>query len=353
MIFKERKLLIFMIICLLMIFIPSFFLIQAKTNDPEPNADIKKNITTLIEDSHLLGTLVLVKNGEIHYTEGFGFANKEKNIQNGENIVYPIASLQKTMTAVIIAQLVREKKLSYDMTIESFYPNLEYASEITINDLLNHTSGLVMPEVPPKKVLNTEEDQLKNAIETSVYEDNHDYAYSNGNYSLLAGIISQIEKTSYEDSLKKRILKPLNMNNTYLWNHIPKDKVTPEEYFYSEETKTDYNTNNPVYSEKLMSSLLGAGNVYTTPTDITIFEMSLNNETILTKEEYTELFSIDDHYVVSRFGNISSDGVLGSFSSYLHGDLTDENFVIFLANQSAKSFPDDLLDQVYQQLLLF
>lgn len=337
-----------------MILIPSIFLIQAKTKEPELNQDTKTTISTLINESELLGTLVIVKDDKILYTEGFGYADRENNIQNSNDIIYPIASLQKNMTAVIIAQLVREGSLTYDTTIEKFYPDLEYGEDITINDLLNHTSGYVMPEVPPKKVLKTEEEQLQNAIETSYYIGNHTPAYSNGNYSLLAGIIQQIEKISYEDSLKKRIFEPLNLRSTYLWNHIPSDRKTPKEYFYSEDDETNYNTEYPIYSESLMSSLLGAGNVYMSTTDIATFEMSLDDNTLLTNEEYIELFSIEDPTALSmRFGNISSDGVLGGFSSYLYGDLTNKNMVIFLANQSTNYFPDELLEQVYQQLLLF
>ena len=102
-----------------------------------------------------------------------------------------------------------------------------------------------------------------------------------------------------------------------------------------------------------MSTLLGAGNVYSTVSDLSQFEMSLNNNTLLSEDEFTELFNFPPKQETMMFGNISADGVLGGYNSFFYGDLTEQTFIIFLANQSINSYPYDLLVDVYQQLLLF
>ena len=350
---KQPKTLVILFLILLLfsggLFLMSKYMkqVDAAKSDKERLNDISQ----LIDESNLLGTLALIKNGKIIYTEGFGYADKEKQLPNNDKTLYPIASLQKNMTAVIIAQLIREKKLTYDTTIETFYPDLEHSEEITIRDLLSHTSGYLMPEVPTDKVLMTEEEQLKNALETSEYLGNHDFAYSNGNYSLLAGIIRDIEKISYKESLENRILNPLKMNQTYLWDDIPSNKKVPQEYFYRD--NTHYSEEDLIYSEELMSTLLGAGNLYATVTDLALFEMALTTDSLLSDKEYDELFYFSDESEVMMTGNISSDGVMGGFSSYFYGDLSNQTFVLFLANQSSTDYPDQLLNQVYQQLLLF
>lgn len=324
---------------------------QQKLKERKSHKEIEHDVSALVDESQLIGSMALVRKGKIVYTDSFGYADKDKELENTNQTLYPIASLQKNMTAVIIAQLIREDKLTYETTLEKFYPDLEHGEEITIRDLLNHTSGYVMPEVPAKRVLFSEKDQLENVFSTSEYTGDNAFNYSNGNYSLLAGIISQLDKTSYKESLHQRILTPLNMKNTYLWDEIPEDKLLPKEYYFREDS--DYNQADLIYSKELISTLLGAGNLYATVKDLATFEMSLNNDQLLSDEEYEELFYFSDSNEVMMSGNISADGVSGGYSSYLYGDLTNQNFVVFLANQSAEYYPDQLMSQIYKQLLLF
>ena len=313
--------------------------------------EIISDINSSIESSDLLGSMAIVRDGKIVYTTSFGEADHENHLPNSPDLLYPIASMQKRMTAVIIAQLIREGKLAYESTIERFYPNLEHADVITIRDLLNHTSGYIMPEVASSTVLTTEKQQLNNVFETSIYNGQYTFQYSNGNYSLLAGIISQIEQTPYKDSLKKRILNPLHLAHTYLWDDVPTDQFVVKEYF--NDTGSDYEKQRSVYSKELMSTLLGAGNVYSTASDLSQFQLSLNNNTLLTPEEYAELFPFASQEEVMMYGNISSDGKSGGYSSYFYGDITKQNFVVFLANQTSNDYPDQLFKYVYEQLLLF
>ncbi len=325
----------------------NFMHAQTAVSTPNP---AEEKIDQLIEESHLLGTLAVVKSGDIIYTNSYGFSNKEKKIKNTENTLYPIASLQKNMTAVIIAQLISEGKLSYETTLSTFYPDLEHADKITIRQLIEHTSGYTMPEVATENTLATEKEQLDNALKSSVYLNNQDYNYSNGNYTLLAGIISQLEKIPYEESFRQRILEPLNMNATYFWDSLPKNANMATEYFYHD--GRDYVTEGSIYSEELMSTLLGAGNIYSTAFDVAKFEISLNNGVLLKDEDYLELLNVEHNQLVERSGNISSDGTRGGYSSYLYGDLTNQNVVVFLSNQSTDDYPSQLMASLYEQLLL-
>ena len=306
-------------------------------------------ISHSFKDSNLLGSVILVKDGKTLLTESYGLSDHNKEIKNTNDTLYPVASLQKKMTAVIIGQLVSEGKLTYETTVNTFFTDLEHGEEITIRDLLNHTSGYVTPEVPNDHVLTSEKEQLENVLDTSIFLEYGEPYYSNGNYSLLAAIISQIEERSYKDVLQDRIFIPLNMENTYLWDDVPDEASTPKEYFYvnGRSYQVDYRT----YSKELMSTLLGAGNVYSTVSDMALFFSALNNDTLLSEDEYNLLFNFHEPIMLS--GNISEDGAMGGYSSYFYGDITNQTFIIFLANQSTDSYPDQLLIQVYQQLLLF
>lgn len=323
---------------------------ESKTKLTKQDA-ITNGVDTLVDESNMFGTLVMMKNGEAVYTQSYGMADEEQKTKNSQDIIYPIASLQKSMTAVMIAQLISENKLAYDTTIDKFYEDFDHADEITIRDLIDHTSGYVMPEAAGDSVLSTEQEQLENALKTSEYTDDHSYQYSNGNYSLLAGIIMKLDDRSYEESLETRILNPLNMKQTYLWNNLPSDAQLPKEYFYQE--NKNYQTDTLVYSEELMSTLLGAGNIYATAEDVARFETSLNNGVLLKDEEYLELFGIQHNDLMARTGNISSLGTSGGYSSYVYGDITNQNVVVFLVNQSTREDTSSLMDNLYQQLQEF
>lgn len=349
----NKKILFLFVISLAIIIISMTFLRNSlkEKETPLTQKEFIEKVSADFKESHLSGSVALVKNGKIIDTSSYGFSDKEQNVKNTDNELYPIASLQKNMTGVIIGQLIREDKLTYDTTINTFYPDLEFADTITIRDLLNHTSGYGMPETATDSVLKTEKEQLENIFDSLYYHGSHEFYYSNGNYSLLAGIISQIENKSYKESLKTRIFKPLKLEHTFLWDDLPKEATIPNEYlFYNDE---DYNTENLQYSEELMSTLLGAGNVYSTVSDLSRFEMSLNNGTLLTEDEFNELFNYSLQQEVMFSGNISADGVMGGYRSYVYGDLSEQNFIVFLANQSSDYYPYDLLADVYQQLLLF
>lgn len=324
-------------------------LVQKQNFKNKSQTDKLTIISHSFEDSNLLGSVILVKEGKTIFTHSYGYADKKNNVLNTPITLYPVASLQKKMTAVIIAQLIREDKLSYDTTIDIFFPDLEYSEEITIRDLIDHTSGYAMPEMPSKKVLKTEEEQLNNVLDTSFFIEHGEPYYSNGNYSLLASIISKIEDDSYKEVLKNRILAPLEMTHTYLWDDIPRSTILPKEY--ASINGQSYQTNHRIYSQELMSTLLGAGNLFSTVDDMAIFFSSLNNNSLLSQAEYDELFHFNEPIMAS--GNISANGVSGGYSSYFYGDITNQTFVIFLANQPSSEYPDQLLTQVYQQLLLF
>ena len=323
---------------------------ESKTKPTEQETTMNE-IDRLVDDSNMFGSLVMMKNGEAVYTQSYGMADAEGKIKNDQDIIYPIASLQKSMTAVMIAQLISEDKLTYDTTIDKFYEDLDHAEEVTVRDLIDHTSGFVMPEVASDSVLKTEQEQLENALKTSEYNGNREFQYSNGNYSFLAGIIMKLDERSYEESLQTRILNPLHMKNTYLWSNLPKDAQLPKEYFYHEDK--NYQTDTLVYSEELMSTLLGAGNVYATAEDVAIFETSLNNGVLLKDEEYLELFGIQHNDLMVRTGNISSINGAGGYSSYVYGDVTNQTVVVFLVNQSSPTDSMPVMENLYQQLLEF
>ena len=89
------------------------------------------------------GTVGIIKEGKFVYTQGYGSANLDYNLPNTPQSVFRIASTSKQFTAACIVLLSQQGKLSLDDKLIKFFPDFpDYANEITIQNLLNHTSGI-------------------------------------------------------------------------------------------------------------------------------------------------------------------------------------------------------------------
>ncbi|MEO7691901.1 MAG: serine hydrolase domain-containing protein [Sphingomonas sp.] len=126
------------------------------------------------------------------------------------------ASAGKTFIAVVILQLVEEKRLSLDAAIEGFVPGVPNGRTITIRDLLQHSSG----------IYNANEDaaarnapRWRSARENVAIAGRHGamfcpgaaWRYSNTGYDLLGMVIEKIDGRDYRSAVEARIVRPLEL----------------------------------------------------------------------------------------------------------------------------------------------
>ena len=244
------------------------------------------NATALLNKAHFKGRAMLFNN---YYTGSsrisIGNADNSSQTANGPTTLFPIASLQKVMTGAIIEQLASSHKLSLNDRLSKYYPSVANSQNITLRQLLNHRSGISMSESTPNTVLTTQAAQLNYTLQQLKASSNQSYNYTNANYTLLAAVASKVAGQSYDSLVQDRIIKPLKLTNTYAWNNLPTSQMTASGYTFS--NGQDYQ-NAPV-SQKLVSSLLGAGNYYSTPEDYYTFQKGLRNGKVLTKSQYQDL----------------------------------------------------------------
>ncbi len=90
------------------------------------------------------GVILVAERGQVVYERAFGQANLEWGIPNTLDTKFEIASMTKPMTALIIMQLVEEGKIRLDRKVSDYVPYYprETGTKITVDHLLNHTSGL-------------------------------------------------------------------------------------------------------------------------------------------------------------------------------------------------------------------
>lgn len=129
-----------------------------------------------------------------------------------------LASIGKLATAVIIGQLMEEKQLLPNDTLERWFPDLPNASLITIEQLLTHTSGLKnfnqIESVIRKTGYKTPQSLLATvAAQRPDFCPGSDWYYSNTGYLVLALIAEQLDEQPYPEIIERRIAKPLGLSN--------------------------------------------------------------------------------------------------------------------------------------------
>ncbi|MGH7784159.1 MAG: serine hydrolase domain-containing protein, partial [Candidatus Binatia bacterium] len=86
-------------------------------------------------------SVVLVKDGKIAYAKAYGTARLDTNTAATPTMRYSIGSISKQFTAAAMLLLQEQGKLSLDDKVGKYVPDLTRANEVTIRQLLSHTSG--------------------------------------------------------------------------------------------------------------------------------------------------------------------------------------------------------------------
>ena len=185
---------------------------------------LDKWIERAIHKSHQPGLAIgIVYDGELLWGKGYGYADLESKTPVTLDTRFRIASITKTFTATAIMQLRDAGKFSLDdpasKYLDWFDLRYEGAPEITIRNLLTHTSGLPRDSHGPMWTDCDAPEWDEFVTETKKRQPTRPpydkFAYSNLGYSLLGGIIEAVSGQSWADYLQEHILEPLGMTETY------------------------------------------------------------------------------------------------------------------------------------------
>jgi len=199
--------------------------------------EIEKTMIEHAKGRHIPGVAYgIVVDNQLVIASANGVLDIEAKNASTTASAFRIASMTKSFTAMAIIKLRDEGKLALNDPVSKYIPemdNLEYLTKdspiITINNLLTMTAGF--PEDNPwgDRQLDEPNEMLIGMINEGVTFSNapsFEYEYSNTGYALLGNIVSKVSGESYQEYIKKNILQPLGMNNTYWeWNDVPKEAL--------------------------------------------------------------------------------------------------------------------------------
>lgn len=182
---------------------------------------IDQVVNNALEAFNVPGIAVgLVINQEIVLTKGYGTRKANEDLPVTEKTVFPLASVTKAFTALLLGQLVDEGRLSFDDPVIKHVPELKLYDEettvnITVRDLLAHRTGISRhdPAWFNLKIERPDVLPLLQYLEPACGLRENFY-YNNFMYTLAGTVYERITGQSWEDALTTRIFRPLAMNQT-------------------------------------------------------------------------------------------------------------------------------------------
>ena len=257
---------------------------RAQTLD---KAKLDQLFDRLLEKNKGMGSLTLVKDGNVVYSRSFGYRQingSEKKPLTAET-KYRIASITKMFTAVMIFQLAEEKKLRLADTLDKFFPQIPNAARITIGQLLTHRSGIHDIEADGsfgKQPRTREEVVARIAQGQPDFEPDAMHRYTNAGYILLGYIVEKAGGKPYQEALKERITSKIGLKDTYAGaGNTDPSKNEALSYIYIGGWKEA--------AELEFSVVAGAGSILSTPTDMTKFIQALYDLKLVSQDNLKQM----------------------------------------------------------------
>jgi len=230
------------------------------------------------------GTVLVAREGRILYQRAFGLANREWDIPNGLDTRFEIGSMTKQFTALLVLQFVNAGKIALDGHLSDYLPyyRKDTGREVTISELLSHTSGIpnfisqpgFLDGPDSRRRYTVREFAEKYCSGDLHFKPGSRFEYSNSGYFLLGAILEQISGRPYEQLLRERIFEPLGMvSSGYTHTEI----ILPHRAAGYERSGSGFR--NARYYD--MSIPFSAGALYSTVGDLFLWDQALYTERLL------------------------------------------------------------------------
>jgi D-alanyl-D-alanine carboxypeptidase len=163
------------------------------------------------------GSVLVARGDAVEFSGAYGLADRAKNTPNTIETRFNLGSINKTFTALAVAQLIERQRLSLQDTIATHirdYPNTSAAAKITVAHLISHRSGVATLMRPDFGAATVAEMVRAVGQEPQVFEPGERQAYSNGGYIVLGRIVEVVSGQRYTDYVAEHIYRPAGMTNS-------------------------------------------------------------------------------------------------------------------------------------------
>jgi CubicO group peptidase (beta-lactamase class C family) len=235
------------------------------------------------------GTVLIADADGILLHKGYGMADVRRRRPNGINTIFDMGSITKALTATAILGLESEGKLHVDDRLSKYFDVPADKQEITLHQLLTHTSGLVSD-------VGGDYDDIPKAVALQrmfaaplVSSPGASFNYSNAGFSLLAAILEKVTGEEYEKYMRRKFFLPAGMQTT----GYREVKWKPQKVAHNYQASLDLDTplTRLVRANGPNWNLLGNGGVLTTAADIYRWELAYRANKLIPPEAQAKQFT--------------------------------------------------------------
>ena len=310
-------------------------------------------------------SIAVVQDGKIAYVQAYGNARLDPNMAATSAMRYSIGSISKQFTAAAILLLAEEGKLSLNDAVSKYVPGLTRGDEVTIRELLSHTSGYqdYWPQdyVPPLMLqpISAEGIMDRWARKPLDFDPGTKWQYSNTNYVIAGVIVEKVSGMPLLQFLSQHVFTPLQMKSVADTNQNKLPPTDPGGYF-----RYALGPLHPAPKEG-RGWMFAAGELAMTAEDLARWDISMMDETVLKPASYQEMETevLLKDGVGTRYGlgvqvmNVNGHRVLehsGEVSGFTAENIVlpdDKLAVAVLTNQDAAEAASEIGNQVRAQLV--
>ena len=255
--------------------------------DAAYSGKLDETISTALKSSGAPSVSVaVVENGRIVYAKAFGMADIAAGKAATADTRYAIGSISKQFTAAALLLMQEQGKLSLDDKVSKYVPGLTRAGEVTIRQLLSHTSGYedyapqdyIIPEwtrpITPEAIMDTW------AMKPLNFDPGTRWQYSNTNFVIAGRVLEKVSGQRLLDFLGAKIFKPLDITTA---DDISVHKPTDATAY----TRFALGPPRPVQREG-PGWMFAAGELAMTPSDLARWDIAFLQKKILSAHSYEE-----------------------------------------------------------------
>ncbi|MEO8449803.1 MAG: serine hydrolase domain-containing protein [Gemmatimonadota bacterium] len=231
-------------------------------------------------------SIAVSRGGRTVYAKAFGMADLENRVPASPDAVFEIGSITKQFTSAAIMQLVDQGKVSLDDKLTKFFPDWPApGSDVTVRELLNHTSGIKsftsLKQWPLYKGRELSHDSLLALVDHVPFDftPGTDWRYNNSGYYILGVIVEKLSGERYADYVVKHLAEPFGLSSTRYCESRPLIPHRARGYSMSPGGFV-----NAGYQD--MSSPGGAGAVCSTARDLVAWTRALESGKVVKPESY-------------------------------------------------------------------
>lgn len=236
--------------------------------------------------------VTVIHDGKTVFAKGYGLADVAAKIPCATNTNFRLASVTKQFTAMAVLILAERGQLSLDDKLTKFFPEFpDYGKNITLRQVLSHTSGLIDYEdvIPPGTTIPVSDRNvllLLRQQNKTYFTPGSEFRYSNSGYALLTLVVENVSGQTFAAFVRQNIFQPLGMTNSLAYE-AGLSAIPHRAYGYA---KTDHGFTPS--DQSVTSAVLGDGGVYSSVADLAKWDQALYSEKLVSRKILDDAFTI-------------------------------------------------------------